>query len=90
VQVKTHKLPPTLICPTNGCGKALDSATGGAEAPKEDDVTICAYCSTWLKYGDGLELVELSEQDIEELDDELFNMLVKFSKLVAEKRKARQ
>ena len=51
-------------CPT--CGKKLDASTG-PNAPRPDDLSVCCYCLTFLRYGPSLSLRELRPDEFEAL-----------------------
>lgn len=69
-------------CP--GCGKHLNAATpysggdGEEVKPRAGDLTICAYCTAFLKYeGDALDLVLLTFTEIGELPSDIRSALVR-------------
>lgn len=49
------------------CGAEHDGATGGDEAPKPGDVSVCIKCGTIATFGASLELVPMTPAQIEEL-----------------------
>ncbi len=55
------------------CGKELDGATAvgnlasEAPTPKPGDVTICLECGHIMAFGDGLQLRDLSDEEIVEV-----------------------
>lgn len=56
------------LCPQ--CGTVLDGATSleGKFIPKPGDVTVCAYCATFLKFDELVMLRVLPEHEFEKLD----------------------
>ncbi len=87
--VETHRVAE-YICPGQGCGKQLSAATGGMEAPKPGDLTVCAYCINWLVFDEDLRPRLITEKEIEGLDDDLFTMMTRCSKAAAEVARRRQ
>lgn len=68
-------------CPT--CGVVVDGATviGQREdvRPNPGDFTLCVYCLSFLRYGEGLSLKLLSAEDYKELagDQKALGILIK-------------
>lgn len=62
-------------CPV--CEEVLNAASSldGVSQPKPDDVTVCAYCTSLLKYNKGMMLAILSEEEYKELPRELIDEL---------------
>lgn len=58
------------------CGKKID-ACGGARAPHEGDISVCAYCGAVQAFGADLRLRGLFEHEVEELaaDEELLTKI---------------
>jgi len=67
----THHAPHH--CPS--CRHVLDASTGvgreGPVVPAPGDVTLCAYCRTWLVYTDGLGLRPAEPDEVEQVDPTL-------------------
>ena len=89
MQVKTHQVAE-YICPGQGCGKQLSGATGGMEAPTPGDLTVCAYCINWLVFDDDLRPRMITEEEIQELDDDVFTMMTRYSHRAADIARRRQ
>jgi hypothetical protein len=55
---------PECQCPS--CGKQLNRVTGvdASEAPKPEDITICAGCAAVLKFDDQMKVVALSQEEM--------------------------
>ncbi len=87
-EIVTHRLP-TLICPTQSCGKALDAHTGGANKPEPGDLSICAYCIGWLRYDEELNLREVTDEDLAELSDEEFKWLLRMAAFAEQRARER-
>lgn len=69
------------LCPQ--CGTVLDGATSleGKFTPKPGDVTVCAYCATFLKYDEYLFLRILPEEEfakLEKTEQDQLNAIRKF------------
>lgn len=67
--METTRLPADQ-CPV--CHHRLDSHTDptGSEAkPSADDVSMCAYCFSYLRYGEGLKLEHMPDIEILDLSD---------------------
>ncbi len=73
MEINTHRVPAK--CPIKGCGAVLDAASGGAEAPKPGDVTVCMYCGEWLVFTEVMDLRPITEEEIVTLDNGLFEKL---------------
>jgi len=58
---------PECICPH--CKAKLD-AVHGQEMPKEGDLSICVYCSTFLVFDKNLKLSILSKKEWNKLDED--------------------
>jgi hypothetical protein len=57
--------------PCPHCGKELDASTGEkGHAPGIGDLSICAYCCGFLRYGQALALLPLSDADLDALGPE--------------------
>lgn len=57
-------------CPV--CSTRLDAVTSISEEgalPTPGDVTMCFYCTTYLRFGEGMKLETLPEKDFEEMED---------------------
>lgn len=62
-------------CPN--CGHTLSAATSDINAtPESGDCSICIECYTFLQFDDNLKLLALTEDEIDELPQELFMALV--------------
>lgn len=54
--------------PCGHCGKLLDGASSaGGHRPRPGDLTICIYCAGFNRLGDALELIAMSEAEVEAL-----------------------
>lgn len=64
------------LCPT--CAKQLDASTGFTcdRRPAEGDLSVCAYCTSFLRYGSDLSLHLMTLEEIGNLDDDSRNALV--------------
>lgn len=59
-------------CPS--CGYIIDAhgaVDGSEDKPKKDDVSICAKCGAWNKYGEDLKLIQFTKEDEENTSPEL-------------------
>jgi len=63
--VQYEHLTPVQRCPV--CGHLLDRTAGGAERPKEGDVTVCVSCAEPLQFGAGLLLVRAEPKGLDEI-----------------------
>lgn len=55
------------------CGRKLDghtAADGSDEQPRQGDVSVCAYCGSWLTYDHGPRLRLMTQEEIDALDEE--------------------
>lgn len=52
--------------PCPACDKELDATTGVSsdKAPGEDDITVCVYCRSILRFGPDLRLVIVTSEEI--------------------------
>ena len=82
MEIETHRVPGGT-CPIEGCHRQLDAASGGTSAPAPGDVTVCAYCNNWLVFTDDLCLREITEEEIDDLDQEEFQLLARMSRVAA-------
>ncbi len=61
-----------LKCPQ--CSSKMDASgclsSDKPISPSPGDFTICSYCQTVLRYGEGLRLSTISDQDIKGMNDE--------------------
>lgn len=78
---------PQSNCPS--CGKPLDAATfimgdENVKTPEDDDLTVCIYCRSFLKFYDGLKLRLMTQQEIAELPDKIRNMLIRTRQIISE------
>lgn len=67
-----NKLDNCPICPT--CKFQLDGFTHagtGYATPKPGDASVCAYCAELLEFDEGLELVYVTAETMEEVGDAL-------------------
>lgn len=74
-------------CPE--CGHKLDADTwiGDEEIkPKSGDVSVCAYCATFLVFRDDLSRRVMSWQEVADLDDETRNTLVRLHRAIEQRR----
>lgn len=69
-------------CPS--CGVVMDAATivsrkAGGATPRPGDFSLCLYCLSFLRYGEGLELNGLGPDDYMDLagDQRAFSVLVR-------------
>lgn len=63
------KLETEPECPT--CGAILNGWTGQDVPPIQDDVSVCAYCSTLLIFdGEPLTLREATTEEVERIVEE--------------------
>jgi len=63
--MKTSRMP-TSICPI--CKSSLEAATSlKNEIPDPGDISVCLYCGNILKFNDDLELVSLSNDEMQAL-----------------------
>lgn len=86
------RLSEKPVCPV--CGAILDGCSSFDMEPRDDDwrpypgcFTVCAYCTTTLRYEIGLTLRVAEKEDLKELYDnapEIFALLQKL--LVASKQ----
>ena len=67
-EMKQGKLPIKITCPF--CNKTLDGYTAldGGGGPSEGDFTLCVFCLTPLRYGSGLRLRLIQEEELDELE----------------------
>jgi hypothetical protein len=66
-------------CPS--CGKLLTRVTG-SRAPHRGDVNVCAHCAGLSRFGVGLHLVPLTDDDLLELPAEMIDELNEARSLV--------
>lgn len=61
--MKSHKLNENNACPT--CGKILDTATGAnsESAPKPGDVSVCGYCTEFLRFDENMRHCKLTDDE---------------------------
>ena len=60
---------PRQFCPR--CEKLLDAATGKNKGPAEGDFTMCVYCGHVMKFDKFLRLTEVTDEEFEEVREEL-------------------
>lgn len=63
-------LPPS---PCPACGKVMDAAGDPADegrVPLPGDYSFCMYCSAFLKFGPGMELLEVPDEELDAMDDD--------------------
>ena len=78
---------PLGPCPI--CGHECDAASAIGDPaifaePKPGDYTVCIECGGWLKFGQGLNLKRLTEQDILNMKNEEHDQLTAVTKAVRE------
>lgn len=89
---RTTVLDTGTICPS--CGHSIDAAApldpDENAAPKPDDVTICGYCTAFLKFGADMQYVLLTPCEIAGLPADVRGTLIRarefFTRLNAERR----
>lgn len=52
---------PASPCP--GCGAVNDGASGNG-APEQGDYSVCLYCGCVARFGDGLQLVPATSEEL--------------------------
>ena len=56
--------------PCPHCGKGLDASSGEKDqVPRVGDLSVCCYCGGIMRFGEGLSLAALSEEDLDALAD---------------------
>ena len=80
-----HVIPK---CPCPACGEVQDRAAGGEGDPEAGDATVCIKCGNWNSFGKDLTLTAMTEEQIESLTSEEFNLLSKLSRVIAGVNKA--
>lgn len=78
-------LPERDVCPV--CRHLIDDATGvtDREATVDPgDPTVCVYCASFLRFGERLELIEMSLEDIAKLPDNIRRQLVRVREALQE------
>lgn len=73
-------------CPT--CGKKLNGATkiDGKGGPRPGDISVCFYCTSFLVFGDDLELALMTADEIVELPAEQRRRLIVLRGQIKESR----
>jgi hypothetical protein len=62
-------------CPK--CGYNLSAATSDVGAtPEPGDYSICIECYAFLRFDDNLKLIALTEEELDELPQEIFMVLI--------------
>ena len=56
----------------------FDSADLRDRKPKQDDVSVCYHCTSFLAFNPDLSLRLLTEEEIGDLDDEIRNALIAY------------
>ncbi len=74
------------LCPQ--CGTLLNAASTleGRFTPKPGDVTVCAYCSTFLKFDEFMFLRILPDEEFEKLEKVEKEQLNAVRKLIVQKQ----
>ena len=75
----------TTACPD--CGTPLSAATGvdDGTTPKDGDVSLCIRCGAWLVFTNNAdELRPITEDEIEKLPDETFELLTHLTNKIVE------
>jgi len=67
--MNSYQTPP-MECPE--CLKMMEAATsvGGVDDPAPGDLSLCIYCGAPLKFGDKLELLRLTDDDMKALGED--------------------
>jgi len=81
----THKVNSEAVCIK--CFKSLDTAasTELGRGPKENDLSVCAYCGTISKYTENLSLSPMCKSELTELekkDPEAYAQLKKVERMI--------
>lgn len=85
----------TARTPCPQCGESLSGACGpGSRAPRADDLSVCAYCATPLRFVDDEgRLARLTPTEIAELPTQERRQLLRFmdlARLINHDRKGRR
>lgn len=74
------------ICPS--CDKLLDGFTGidNNATPEPDDITICCYCGSILKFTEKLTVVEMSPLELDNLPKKDFYDIIDAQQAAAQFR----
>jgi hypothetical protein len=79
---EAHKLIGTSTCPA--CDRTLDGATGLTtdNAPEPGDLTVCAYCASFLTFNLDLSHRKLTAEEFSELTEDEQHNIVTARKIV--------
>lgn len=79
------------------CGRTLNDATAIEDPtlqPQPGDYSVCAYCSAWLRFGDGGLCRRLTGAEVRSLDKDIRAYMEKVQRIVvkikSEREKAKQ
>ena len=83
--MRSYEIRPEPACP--GCGVGLSGALGPEQRkPQAGDLSVCAYCSALLVFGEGPSLRLLTDEEREGLD---VGLRLWLAEMVAVTRRAR-
>lgn len=70
-------------CPS--CGYKLEihtSLENPDDKPSPNDLSVCYNCGTWNKYGKNLEILSLTDEEKNNIDNKTLNILTKISEKI--------
>ena len=82
----TGQLKTKPVCPK--CETLLDGFTGvdNTNSPESGDITICAYCTTILKFTDNMGVDIMTAKELDEIPKEELYLIVDAQKAAAKFR----